>query len=306
MKPFDIVILTDSRYLSPESTSPYITNVILEDEIVTNELEKLDLNVTRKAWDDDSFNWSHAKCAIFRATWDYFERYEEFAKWYEETAKQIIFINSKSLIDWNIDKHYLSDLNENGVNIPETLIIEPKTKTTLTAAINKAKTLYKYTSNDFVLKPCIAGGARHTYKFNVSEAHTYEKVFQQLIAGEAMMLQEFQTNIVKGGEISMMVFNGEFTHAVLKIAKPGDFRVQDDYGGTVHNYEPSKDEIDFAIATVKAAPELPVYARVDIFKDNHEKWALAELEIFEPELWFRFKPKAAEVLAQTIKTLYFD
>ncbi len=306
MKPFDIVILTDSRYLCPDPTSPYITNVLLEDQIVGDELKKLGLKVTRKSWDDPSFDWSHTKCAIFRATWDYFERYKEFAQWYDKTAERTIFINSKSLIDWNIDKHYLNDLNENGINIPDTFIIEPQTKTTLEAAINKAKTLYKYTSDDFVLKPCIAGGARHTYKFNVSEIDAYEKVFQQLIADEAMMLQEFQTNIVKGGEISMMVFNGEFTHAVLKIAKPGDFRVQDDYGGTVHEYKPSQEEIDFATATVRAAPKLPVYARVDIFKDNNEKWALAELEIFEPELWFRFNPKAARVLANTIKKVYFD
>ena len=29
------------------------------------------------------------------------------------------------------------------------------------------------------------------------------------------------------------MINGQFTHAVLKKAKPGDFRVQDDFGGTV-------------------------------------------------------------------------
>ena len=47
----------------------------------------------------------------------------------------------------------------------------------------------------------------------------------------------------------------------------------------------------------------PIYARVDIFKDNNGKWALAELEIFEPELWFRLKPEAANVLARTIKEM---
>ena len=96
------------------------------------------------------------------------------------------------------------------------------------------------------------------------------------------MLQEFQKNIVEEGEISMMVFDGRFTHAVLKIAKPGDFRVQDDYGGSVHIYQPSAEEITFAENVVKACSEMPLYARVDIFKDNDGHWALAELEIFEP------------------------
>src|SRR5690606_17364865 len=90
-------------------------------------------------------------------------------------------------------------------------------------------------------------------------------------------------------------------HAVLKIAKPGDFRVQDDFGGSVHEYDPSKEQIAFAEKVVNAAPELPVYARVDMFKDNNGDWALAELEIFEPELWFRRNPKAAEILAQAVK-----
>ena len=41
---------------------------------------------------------------------------------------------------------------------------------------------------------------------------------------------------------------------------------------------------------------------VDIFKDNDGKWALAELEIFEPELWFRNRPEAALILAEIIKS----
>lgn len=121
-----------------------------------------------------------------------------------------------------------------------------------------------------------------------------------------MMLQEFQKNIVSEGEISMMVFNGAFTHAVLKTAKPGDFRVQDDFGGTVQKYTPNQEQIVFARSVVKAAPELPVYARVDIFRDNEGNWALAELEIFEPELWFRLNPTAAHTLAKTIKDKFFS
>ena len=117
-----------------------------------------------------------------------------------------------------------------------------------------------------------------------------------------MMLQEFQENIVSEGEMSLMLFDGEYSHAVLKIAKPGDFRVQDDYGGSVHDYKPSTAEIEFAKKVIHACPELPTYARVDIFKDNYGKWALAELEIFEPELWFRNRHEAASVLAGIIKS----
>lgn len=143
--------------------------------------------------------------------------------------------------------------------------------------------------------------ARHTYKLNADNVLKHETIFQELIDQEAMMLQPFQHNIVKQGEVSMMVFNGQFTHAILKKAKSGDFRVQDDFGGSVHDYLPTQAEIEFAIKTVSACAEMPLYARVDIFNDNKGKIALAELELIEPELWFRNNPKAANVLAKATK-----
>jgi hypothetical protein len=48
---------------------------------------------------------------------------------------------------------------------------------------------------------------------------------------------------------------------------------------------------------------LPLYARVDVFLDNQNKLALAELELIAPELWFRYRPDAANELAQGIQQL---
>ncbi|WP_343486221.1 hypothetical protein [Allomuricauda sp. d1] len=306
MKKFDVVVLTDSRYVNPTSNEAYIENLLLEDRLVVESLQKVGLKTLRLSWDDPDFDWSETKYALFRTTWDYFDRFNEFSAWLKKTAKVTRFINSGTLIKWNIDKHYLLDLHAKGINIPTTLVVETGTKTTLLKSIQKAKKELDFNGEEFVLKPCVAGAARHTYKFHESDWQEHENVFQQLIVQEAMMLQEFQKNIVSKGEISMMVFGGTFTHAILKIAKPGDFRVQDDYGGTVHEYHPTEKEIRFAESVVKAAPELPIYARVDIFEDNNGKLALAELEIFEPELWFRFNPEAAAIMTKNIKNRYFS
>ncbi|MAU14536.1 MAG: hypothetical protein CMH46_03245 [Muricauda sp.] len=302
---FDIVVLTDHRYVAPKKSSPYIKNVLLEDQLVLEALQNQGLNVVRKSWDDHNFDWSTTKFALFRTTWDYFDRYSEFSKWLETTSEKIRFINPQKLIRWNIDKHYLQDLSNNGVTIAKTVFIEKGTTTTLANAISNSEANKGFNADTYILKPCVSGAARHTYKIHKDEIEGHENIFQKLIAEEAMMLQEFQKNIVSEGEISMMVFNGEFTHAVLKIAKPGDFRVQDDFGGTVHKYTPDQEQIAFAQSVVKAAPELPIYARVDIFRDNEGNWALAELEIFEPELWFRLNPSAATALALAIKSKFF-
>jgi hypothetical protein len=103
------------------------------------------------------------------------------------------------------------------------------------------------------------------------------------------------------GEVSFMVFGGKYSHAVLKKAKAGDFRVQDDHGGTVHPYEASTEEITFVQNVMAKCKTVPVYGRVDVTWDNDNQLALVELEIIEPELWFRKSNNAAPMLATAVQ-----
>jgi len=298
MKKFDVVILTDPRYVNPSQINDYNRNVLLEDNLVLKALEKEGLNVIKLSWDDQTFDWSSTHYALFRSTWDYFDRFDEFSTWLNAASKQTKFINSESLIKWNIDKHYLQDLEKNGVHCAQTLFIEASSKKTLAQ-------LHKETNwTETVLKPVVSGAARHTYKLNLKNLHSYKTIFKELIAKEAFMLQPFQHNIVEKGELSLIIIDGEFTHAVLKIAKKGDFRVQDDFGGAVYDYIPTTAEIKFAENAVKACKSIPIYARVDMFTDNEGQLAIAELELIEPELWFRNNPIAANKLAIAIKNLF--
>lgn len=99
--------------------------------------------------------------------------------------------------------------------------------------------------------------------------------------------------------IQPLVFNKE-SHKPIKKAKIGYFRVQDDFSGNFNNFSTENKEILFSENTVKSCPELPIYTRVDIFTDNEGNIALSELELIEPELWFRYYPEAANVLSRAI------
>ena len=297
MKIYDVVILTEKRYYNPIKIDKYIQNILDEDNYVLNAIENKGLKVVRLSWDDKNFDWSSTKYILFRTTWDYFERFSEFSSWLNRVSKQTKLLNSEEIIRWNIDKHYLLDLQRNGINICESYFIEKGETKTLQSLSNQHKL------TDFVLKPCVSGSARHTYKINQRNINEHEAIFTKLIRNEAMILQPFQYSIIEKGEISLMVMNGKFTHAVLKTAKKGDFRVQDDFGGTVQIYTPTPPEIDFAVKAVKACKETPIYARVDVFTDNNGNLAIAELELIEPELWFRKHPKAADQLAKGIQQL---
>ncbi|SFN80530.1 RimK-like ATP-grasp domain-containing protein [Bizionia echini] len=294
MKTYDIIILTDKRYLEDSQTNTYKHNVFYEDYLVQQALQNENLTVARLAWDDPDFNWSDTKAILFRTTWDYFDRFPEFSKWLAMVSTKTKLLNSEKLIRWNIDKHYLLDLKSTGIPVAESYFIEAGTQITL------AELHQQLQWNETVLKPCVSGAGRHTYKLSPENRADYESIFSELIQNESMMLQPFQHNIVNQGELSLIIFNGMYSHAVLKQAKAGDFRVQDDFGGSVTTYNPSETEITFAVNATKACPELPIYARVDIFTDNANQLAVSELELIEPELWFRNNHKAAGILAKQI------
>ncbi|NER13400.1 hypothetical protein GWK08_08125 [Leptobacterium flavescens] len=300
MKKYDIIILTDRRYLDFSNPAPYVQNVLKEDTYIREALEEEGLKTGRLSWDDANFDWSQTKAVLFRTTWDYFDRFDEFSAWLDKVSKQTRLLNSETIIRWNLDKRYFLDLEAKGIYCTPTRFIEKNEKTSL-------KELHSQTGwEETVLKPCVSGSSRDTFKLNPSIIEDHEAVFKELIQKKAMMLQPFQQNIVLKGEISIMVMGGEFSHAVLKVAKAGDFRVQDDFGGSVQLYHPTEEEIAFAENTVKVcSDELPSYARVDIFTDNDGNLALAELELIEPELWFRICPNAAKLLAAYIKKTHF-
>lgn len=93
-----------------------------------------------------------------------------------------------------------------------------------------------------------------------------------------------------------MVIDGEVTHAVRKRARAGEFRVQDDHGGSVAREPVHRDLARAAERAVAAAPLTPLYARVDLV-ETADRPVLMELEAIEPELFFRHHEAAAERLA---------
>ena len=94
--------------------------------------------------------------------------------------------------------------------------------------------------------PVVEDGLKPTASLRELEIQANEKLFNSLVQERNMLVQPYFETIIQLGEASLMVFDGKFTHAILKKAQPGDFRVQDDFGGTVHNYIPTKAEINFA------------------------------------------------------------
>lgn len=290
----DITLLTCRAYYKPDNVTPYIQNILLEQELLKSAFEAQGLKVDITYWDNPTYEWQETKSVLFRTIWDYFERFDEFWEWLEQVKTKTRLINSYELIKWNIDKHYLKDISSWGIETVPTYFADKGCNMKLheIAKRNQWK--------DLVIKPAISASAFKTHKILANEIQANEKLFNSLVQERNMLVQPYFETITQLGEASLMVFDGKFTHAILKKAQPGDFRVQDDFGGTVHNYIPTKAEINFAEKVFETCKTKPLYGRVDIVWDNDKNFYLSELEIIEPELWIRNYPKCAERIAEAV------
>ena len=100
---------------------------------------------------------------------------------------------------------------------------------------------------------------------------------------------------------SLIYFGGRFSHAVLKSAAHGDFRVQSEFGGQMTAVAPDDDLLATGEAVIGALPEQPLYARVDLVRaGNGTGFWLMEVELIEPSLCLRHDPGAAARFAAAI------
>jgi len=292
----DIALLTESRYTATAAAAGdwYLANILREDELLSRALQARGVTTRRVDWADPTVDWSQFAVALFRTTWDYFDRAEEFARWLPRVASQTRLCNRRDLVEWNRDKHYLEDLRRSGIPVVPSVYRERG------SPLDLERLLEECGWDEVVVKPCVSGSARHTYRIRRETAGTVTGVLEGLLEREALIFQPFQTNILSEGEETLVLFGGEYSHAVKKRAKPGDFRVQDDHGGTTQEWTPTREQRELAERVWRACPTAPVYGRVDLVKDNRGEWAVMELELIEPELWLRHDPASAERLAEAV------
>lgn len=296
----DIALLTERRFDAREADDGdwYMANILRDDGLLQEHLATYGLSTVRVDWANPEVEWGSFRCAVFRTTWDYFDRHDEFRTWLEQIRLQTKLINVAEQIAWNMDKRYLADLERRGVTIVPTQFVSQGSQVTL-------RSLMESTGwDDAVIKPVISGAARHTFRVHPSNVDSLEIVFGPLLDQHTFMFQPFAKRIQEQGELSLMVFGGRYSHAVRKVPKAGDFRVQDDHGGKVYVHEATAEEKAFAERAVAACDTMPTYGRVDVVRNESGGLELMELELIEPELWLRNSEGSAALFARAIADQY--
>ena len=265
-----------------------------DDLLLVSALEEIGISAAPAVWSRDSIDWNSFDALIMRTPWDYFERAAEFKSWLDARIESgVLMMNSREILDWNFDKGYLQDLSREGVELVPTICIARQEKADI-VALARARGW-----DEIVIKPTVGGGGYRVHRFRLDEFPRYADDIAKTLEDRGVLVQPFLPEIM-AGELSLLYFDGVFSHAVRKRPSAGDYRVQFQYGGTNENAEVSEELIAQARVCVEHAPALPVYARVDgVVKDG--RFLLMELEIFEPLMFLARHPEAPGRFARAIR-----
>ena len=276
-------------------TCERLPQLIEADQQIIPFFSELGIDAEPVIWDNPEVNWARFDALIIRNTWDYYVKADAFQAWLTELENLGIPLwNSIETIRRNAHKFYLQSFEQQGVPIIPTLF-SPKGEEAISWKQLKDKGW-----SEIVVKPAVSAGSYETHRLNVTEIN--EKDWATLVGETDQLIQPFLPEIMSDGEYSLIYFNKKLSHAIKKLPKAGDFRVQRQYGGQYAPFRPSLAHLEAAEAVLAQFPEPLLYARVDgVFMQGN--FHLMEIELIEPDLYFEFGEQFARNFTQAAITL---
>jgi glutathione synthase/RimK-type ligase-like ATP-grasp enzyme len=243
-------------------------------------------------WNDPTIRWSAYDMVVIRSAWDYYHQPAAFAAWVDRLDQDGVPLwNTPRIVRANLDKRYLATLAEAGVPTVPTLWLH--------AGANIAQLLSDHGWTEAVIKPVISAAAHRTHRLTAGDQRVFDSVAQH----GPVMLQPYLPEIETTGEWSLIYLGGAYSHAVRKIPRAGDFRVQPQHGGQTTREAPPDAVRAAADRLLRELPDPLLYARVDGIEHNGDgQFLLMELELIEPRLFFEYAHDACERFADAIET----
>jgi len=264
-----------------------------DDEALAEQLAAEGIRAETARWDDHNIDWAQYDAVLIRTTWDYTERVEEFLAWMRRVEAATPVFNPSATAEANLHKSYLKLL---GAAAVPTLWAEPGADAGGVLAAAAARGW-----DSVAVKPAVGAGAEDLLIAPLTDAEALRRHIAGIHQRCAAMVQPLIEGVRERGELSVVLIDGEATHAVRKTPTAGDYRVQIEFGGA---YEP-EDPAPAALEIVRAAGALwddpPLYARVDLVEPEPGEYLIIEVELVEPELFFPWAAHAGAKLGTALR-----
>lgn len=201
--------------------------------------------------------------------------------------------NPAKVLAWNSDKRYLASLQAKGVAIPPTTWTHEVSEDLLRQAFDATG------ADELVVKPSVSGGAWRTRRVPRGGIH---EALAGVPSGGEMLIQPYLPTIASDGETSFLFFDGHLSHVVNKRPVPGDFRVQEEFGGRYAVLpDPPAEALALAQQVLEAIGTPLLYARIDMVPDAQGRWLLMEAELIEPDLYLHMDPAQGARFAAALR-----
>jgi glutathione synthase/RimK-type ligase-like ATP-grasp enzyme len=275
-------------------TCERLPDIHADDRLVAAALQRRGFRVAAAVWTDPAVDWRQFAAVVIRSSWDYHLDEASYAAWLRRCESEAVNLwNPAATVLANIDKRYLAGFADAGVAIVPIEYVERGGKQSLRMLLERRNWI------DAVVKPAVSASAYGTWRTSLATATDDQPRFDADVADRSLLVQQFAGEIVTSGEWSVVFFDGEYSHAVLKRPASGDFRVQEELGGRGEPRDPEPAIVEQARRVLAHAAGPLLYARVDgIERDG--AFVLMELEINEPFLYIGSSSAAAERFAEAI------
>jgi glutathione synthase/RimK-type ligase-like ATP-grasp enzyme len=277
-------------------TAEQWSDLYADDRLLLAPLARRGVEVVPVRWDQATQEQLETfEAVVMRSPWDWFKRRDEFRRFLRSLHDlETLVLNAPRVLSDYADKLYLPRLEAVGVPVVPTVVLSHHDLTRVPALMRERGW------TEGVLKPAFTANAFDAHRVTPLDGDLAQRL-APLPHDERWLLQPFMSAITDEGEWSLLFFGGRFSHAVKKSVAPGDWRVQEYWGGEVRAVEVSPTMLAQAATTLERAAPGTLYARVDgVMVEG--VFRLMELELVEPDLYLRCAPGAEERFADALLT----
>jgi hypothetical protein len=255
-------------------------------------LRALGWQIDTVAWRSPGVDWDAYDAVYIGTPWDYPEDVAHFIRVLERIDRsRAVLVNDFELVRWGIPKTYLRDLEARGADIVPSLWFECLLPEQLTSFFQALR------SDRMIIKPVVSANAADTFLLDRNDTADKAKLLLDTFRDRAFLVQPFIENIRTEGEYSLFYFSGTLSHAIQKVPKARDFRVQEEHGATIKAVVPDASLVACADRILGLVKPQPVYARCDLVRGPDGRFLLMELELIEPSMYLRMHPEAPQRFA---------
>lgn len=268
----------------------------ITDHLAIEPLRLLDWETIEVPWDAPGMDWARFDAVVIRSTWDYHEHAERYLAVLAKIESETQLFNPLSVCRWNLDKRYLRDLESRDVPIVPTIWLDRLDAARIPELFSELG------RREIVVKPTVGANAHGAFVLRESDPAAWGPALTRL-QERATLVQPFVNSVVEEGEVSLFYFGGVYSHAVLKTPRDGDFRVQEEHGGSVRTVSAAAGFEEAGRRALDAVPETLLYARVDLVRLADGTAAVMELELIEPSLYFTTDERAPRRFASALEMM---